>query len=134
MLLFGLGGPVLSSPGGVHRIRGPGSIATARSAWSYRGAGLGGGERTGTGEVEGDVDGREREGSDQEEDEDECEKPRRNGTGDDLTPTEEITFDLVAPSPTTSDAAVPLTPVAMSPEDIALPETPVESKSLLPAV
>lgn len=139
VLLFGLGGPMLSGPGGVPRRRGPGSIATARSAWSYRGTGLGMGERTGTaGEVEVDEDDETNavaDGSDRDEDEMTDEKEIRTENGEELTPTEEVTFDVIAPSPSPSGSNhMPTTPISRSPEEIALPDTPVDGQVPLPAV
>lgn len=113
-MLLGFGGP--GSTTGVsagYRRRGAGSIATARSAWSYRG---GGKESTGDGLDALTID----------DDDDECEDSGSvdgdqdaRVTADEVTPTEDIVFDYAGNSPTSMNQHS-----IILPHEIPLPASP----------
>lgn len=115
-MLLGFGDRAGSTTGasgfGGHRRRGPGSIATARSAWSYR---AGGKESTGDGLDSLPID----------DDEGDCESGDEDAdrdtpvTADEVTPTEDIVFDFSATSPTSmTQQSIVL------PNEVPLPASP----------
>lgn len=111
-MLLGLGAGGTSGVSGVYRRRGPGSIATARSAWSYRAGGK-----------EGNLEGTDTLAID------DCDDCDDNGsvdgdqatrvTADDITPTEDIVFEFAAASPTSMTH-----PSAVQPSEVPLPASP----------
>lgn len=108
MLAFGGPGSVTGLSAG-HKRRGPGSIATARSAWSYR---AGGGPGT--------LDGLDTQTIDDDEDcgSEDGDRATRV-TADELTPTEDVVLDFATTSPTSiahSSALAHEIPLPPSPE------------------
>ena len=105
-MLLSLGAGSTTGVSGAYRRRGPGSIATARSAWSYR---AGGKECNPEGADTLATDG--------------CDDCGDGGsdriTTDEVTPTEDITFDFAASSPTSMTH-----PSAVQPHEIPLPSSP----------
>jgi len=105
-MLLGLGPGCATGISGGYRRRGPGSIATARSAWSYR---AGGKEYNPEGTDSLPVD-----------DCDDCEDDESTRiTMDEITPTEDIAFDFAAASPTSMT-----NPSGIQPHEIPLPSSP----------
>lgn len=109
------GNRVESTTGGGYRRRGPGSIATARSAWSYRASG-----KEGTGDGLDNV-----AGGDEDDCEEDDESPDGEGdrdtriTADEVTPTEEVVFDYATTSPTSINRQS-----IVLPHEIPLPASP----------
>ncbi|KAF8320664.1 hypothetical protein DL93DRAFT_1719182 [Clavulina sp. PMI_390] len=108
MLGFGAG---LGSTGGWHRRRGPGSIATAGSVWSYR---PGGKESIGDG-LDNSMFAGDDVGDDDEDEEDGASMEAYPKDGEELTPTEEVGMDFVS-SPTSGQALPQEIPLPPSPE------------------
>lgn len=114
-MLLGFGGGAGSTTGGGYRRRGPGSIATARSAWSYRASG-----KEGTGDGLDNV-----AGGDEDDCEEDDESPNGDGDGDtritadEVTPTEDVVFDYATTSPTSINRQS-----IVLPHEIPLPASP----------
>lgn len=106
MLAFGGPGSVTGLSAG-HKRRGPGSIATARSAWSYR---AGGGPGT--------IDGLDTQTIDDEDCQSEDGDRATRVTADELTPTEDVVLDFATTSPTSIAHSSTLA------HDIPLPPSP----------